>query len=125
MSIESQPSKLTMFGVNRASSVVKWARTAAYTSDTMEVFEQVVLVDTDTVDGTFTVTLPPVAEAAGKFYSITLIDDGGNLTVQDQDDSIGYAGDFVFDADAEALLLYSDGLAWWVVVNVGSVAVGQ
>jgi len=106
-----------MLMVNRGDSVEKWSRTAAYTSDTMEVFEQVVLVDTDTVDGTFTVTLPPVTEAAGKFYSITVIDANGAVTIQDQDDSIAWNNISTLDADTDGVVLFSDGLRWWTVAS--------
>ena len=117
MGIEREQAALTGMQVKRDTSVVKWSRTAAYTSDTMEVFEQVVLVDTDTVDGTFTVTLPPVAEAAGKFYSITVIDAAGAVTVQDQDDAIDWSNITTLDADLDGVLLFSDGLKWWTVTS--------
>jgi len=117
MSIEGQPSKLTMLGVNRGDSVEKIVRTDADAAETLQVYEQVVLIDTDTNDGTFTLTLPPVAEAAGKFYAIHLIDDGGDVTVQDQDDSYDWGGDYTLDADADGVLLFSDGLKWWLVVD--------
>jgi len=116
MSIEREQAALTGMQVKRDTSVVKWSRTAAYTSDTMEVFEQVVLIDTDTVDGTFTVTLPPVAEAAGKFYAVHLVDDGGDVTVQDQDDSYDWSNQSL-TADDDGVLLFSDGLKWWLVVD--------
>ena len=116
MGIEREQAALTGMQVKRDTSVVKWSRTAAYTSDTMEVFEQVVLIDTDTVDGTFTVTLPPVAEAAGKFYAVHLVDDGGDVTVQDQDDSYDWSNQSL-TADDDGVLLFSDGLKWWLVVD--------
>jgi len=117
MGIERGQAALEGMQVKRDTSVVKWSRTAAYTSDTMEVFEQVVLIDTNTVDGTFTVTLPPVAEAAGKFYSISLMDAAGAVTIQDQDDSTDWSNITTMDADDDAVLLYSDGLRWFVVDN--------
>ena len=116
MGIEREQAALTGMQVKRDTSVVKWSRTAAYTSDTMEVFEQVVLIDTDTVDGTFTVTLPPVAEAAGTFYAVHLVDDGGDVTVQDQDDSYDWSNQSL-TADDDGVLLFSDGLKWWLVVD--------
>jgi len=116
MSIEREQAGLNAGLVKRDTSVTKWVRSASYTSDTMEVFEQVVLVDTDTADGTFTVTLPPVAEAAGKFYAVHLIDDGGNVTVQDQDDSYDWSNQ-TLTADDDGVLLFSDGLKWWLVVD--------
>lgn len=117
MGIERGQAALEKLMVNRGSSVVKWTRTASYTSDTLEVFEQVLLIDTDTTDGTFTVTLPPVSEAAGKFYSITLIDAGGTVTIQDQDDSYDWTDIDDMDADDDAVLLYSDGLRWFEICD--------
>jgi len=116
MGIEREQAALTGMQVKRDTSVVKWSRTAAYTSDTMAVYERVVLVDTDTVDGTFTVTLPPVAEAAGKFYAVHQIDDGGNTTIQDQDDSYDWSNQTLTEDD-DGVLLFSDGLKWWLVVD--------
>ena len=117
MGIEREQAALTGMQVKRDTSVVKWSRTAAYTSDIMEVFEQVVLIDTDTVDGTFTVTLPPVAEAAGKIYTITLIDAAGAVTIQDQDDSNDWTSITDLDADNDGVVLFSDGLKWWVLLD--------
>ena len=59
-----------------------------------------------------TITLPPVAEAKGRFYSI--ISRGGNsITIQDNnDDSECWQGDITLDGQCDRALLYSDGLAW-------------
>ena len=103
--------------MGRNNSVEKIVRTAADTTETLEVWEQVVLVDTDTADGTFTLTLPPVGEAAGKFYTITLIDAAGALTIQDQDDSNDWTNITTLDADNDGVMLYSDGLKWWTVAS--------
>ena len=117
MGVESIQSKLTIMGVPRDQAVTKIVRTATLTAQTLEVWEQVVQVDTDTTDGTFTLTLPPVAEAAGKIYSITLIDAAGAVTVQDQDDSLDWTNFTDLDADNDGILLYSDGLKWWTLLD--------
>jgi len=114
--MESQKAMLESGMVPESVQRVEWVRTDAYTDDTLEVFEQICLIDTDTNDGTFTCYLPPVGEAKGKFYSITQVDDGGDVTVADQDDSYDWS-DLTFDADADGALLYSDGMKWWVVVD--------
>ena len=114
--MESQKSMLESGMVPESVQRVEWSRTAVYITDTLDVFEQICLIDTDTVDGTFTVTLPPVGEAKGKFYSINLVDDGGNVTVQDQDDSYDWTNQ-TLTADADGVLLFSDGMKWWLVVD--------
>uniref|UniRef100_A0A6H1ZMZ0 Uncharacterized protein n=2 Tax=viral metagenome TaxID=1070528 RepID=A0A6H1ZMZ0_9ZZZZ len=67
-----------------------------------------------TVGEAITITLPPVVEAKGRFYSIVARSITGTfyITVQDKDDSDGWEGDFVLDAAGEGQLLYSDGLKW-------------
>ena len=115
--MESQKSMLESGMVPESAQRVEWSRTDTYKDDTLEVFEQICLIDTDTADGTFTVTLPPVGEAKGKFYSIILVDAGGAVTVQDQDDSYGWANITAIDADEDGVLLFSDGMKWWLVVN--------
>ena len=69
-----------------------------------------------TVDAAaITLTLPPVADAEGRFYSIRA---RGNVTValpitiQDQDESEGWEGDIILYAVGQGCLLYSDGASW-------------
>jgi len=117
MSIESIQSKLSALAVTRADAVEKIVRSATDTTETLEVWEQVVLLDTDAVDGTFTLTLPPVGEAAGKMYSITVIDANGAVTIQDQDDSIAWNDISTLDADTDGVVLFSDGMRWWTLAS--------
>jgi len=64
--------------------------------------------------GPITITLPPVAEAKGRFYTIIARDaDGTNtITITDKNDSECWANDIVLDNKCDRLFLYSDGLAW-------------
>lgn len=65
--------------------------------------------------GAIIITLPRVAEAKGRFYSIIVRDaDGVNtVTVEDYDnDSECWIADIVMDGACDRILLYSDGLAW-------------
>ena len=113
MSMESQKDILE-------SGMVKEAdRTEAITaSATLEVYEQLAICDS--TDGAMTLTLPPVGEAKGKFYSIIFETDNGDLTVADQDDSYDW-DDLTMTAAVDGALLFSDGMKWWVVVNdIGS-----
>jgi hypothetical protein len=66
----------------------------------------------DSSAGAITLTLPPVAEAKGRWYSI--ISRGGpGVTIQDNnDDSECWQGDIVLNNQCDRCLLYSDGLAW-------------
>jgi hypothetical protein len=62
-----------------------------------------------------TVTLPPVAECKGRWYSIIARGiSGGSVTVADKNDSECWPGDFVLDTTCDRALLYSDGLSWFV-----------
>lgn len=82
---------------------------------TLSVFEQVVTVKTDT--STSTITLPGVAEAIGKTFSI-LGTDGltNNVTVADADDSIGWSDQTIAKANG-SILLYSDGRIWHIIAS--------
>lgn len=95
------------------------ARLLALAEDTvLEAVDQVVRIAPDA--GAFTITLPDVGSAAGRTYSFHVLDvdtaDPGATTVATVDDQEGNAMG-VLDADDDALLLYSDGLRWWELVN--------
>ena len=83
-------------------------------------FDYVVRPSADGDSGAITVTLPPVAEAKGRIYSIIARDaDGTNfITVQDKDDSECWAGDISLDGKCDRIVLYSDGLAWIVLQSL-------
>ena len=75
------------------------------------------LVICDTTAGAMAITLPAVAEARGLMFSIILETDGGDLTVQDQDDSYNWS-DMVLTAATDHVLVYSDGFQWNQLVDV-------
>ena len=68
-----------------------------------------------TVGEAITITLPPVAEAKGRFYSIRsrACSMAYTITIQDHgDESEGWEGDIVLYATGQGCLLYSDGISW-------------
>ena len=82
---------------------------------TLKVFEQVVHCITGATY-TITVSLPSVAAAKGKFYTVKLITDNGqNVTVQDQDDSYDWAatGDLTLSTATDFGIFFSDGHKWY------------
>jgi len=68
-----------------------------------------------------TLTLPPVAEAKGRLYSIIArqADATNTITITDNDDSECWLGDIVLNGKCDRLLLYSDGLAWFAFEEFG------
>jgi len=80
----------------------------------MTTFDYVVRPSADGVSGAIIVTLPRVAEAKGRFYSIVCrgADGANTVTIQDRDDSECWLADIVFDGKCDKILLYSDGLCW-------------
>lgn len=69
----------------------------------------------DPDSGAITITLPPVSEARGRFYSIVCrnADPANTVTIEDNnDDSECWAGDIVMDGKCDRVLLYSDGMSW-------------
>lgn len=88
---------------------------------TMTSRDYVVRPSADGDSGPITLTLPPVAEAMGRWYSIIVrnADAVNTVTVQDDDDSECWVGDIVLNGKCDRLLLYSDGLAWHPMANPG------
>ena len=66
----------------------------------------------------WTLTLPSVAEAAGRIISIYVtIADAQTVTVEDKNnDTVGWT-DLDMDADGDYALLYSDGVHWCIICN--------
>ena len=64
--------------------------------------------------GAITITLPPVAEARGRIYTIIARAASGTntITIQDKDDSECWMGDIVLNGKCDGVALYSDGLTW-------------
>ena len=83
----------------------------------MAPWETAVIVDTNTTSA-FTIYLPPVAEAAGKIYTIAIIGYSYDVTIDDID---GDTEDFTSDimtANYDRAALYSDGIHWYWLVNM-------
>lgn len=80
----------------------------------MTTFDYVVRPSAVQGGGAIAITLPPVAEAKGRFYSIIARDaDGTNtITIADKDDSECWEADIVLNGKCDGELLYSDGLTW-------------
>lgn len=84
---------------------------------TMSASEQTVIVASGHSSNTLTLTLPPVHEAAGKFYFIIATAGAtATTTVEDDNGDAGFA-DLTMDADADHVLLYSTGERWIVPLN--------
>lgn len=81
----------------------------------MTVRDYVLRPSADVDSGPITITLPPVAEAKGRFYSIIVrnADAVNTITIEDrQDDSECWLGDIEYNGKCDGALFYSDGLAW-------------
>jgi len=81
----------------------------------MTTLDYVVRPSANALTGPITLTLPPVADAKGRWYSIIAreADVINTITIQDDDDSECWVGDIEFNGKCDRVLLYSDGLAWW------------
>lgn len=82
----------------------------------MRSWDYIVRPAADGDSGAITITLPPVADARGRFYSIVCrnADAVNTITIQDKDDSECWNGDITMDGKCDKLLMYSDGLCWHV-----------
>ena len=74
----------------------------------------------DGFSGAIIITLPPVAEAKGRWYSIICrnADAVNTITIQDQDDSECWVADITLNGKCDKVLLYSDGLAWFTAQSL-------
>ena len=69
--------------------------------------------------GTFTVTLPPVAEARGRFYAISApVTAPGTITVANIANESVTPVSMALTAAGDRVLLYSDGSEWYIVTDV-------
>jgi len=68
----------------------------------------------DADSGAITITLPPVSQAKGRFYSIVCrnADPVNTVTITDDSDSECWLGDIAFDGKCDRAMFYSDGLCW-------------
>lgn len=93
--------------------------TGAGDADAQTLYPYQQVVEVDSTLGTLTLSLPNVADARGRLYSITALKGATKtVTVQDQDESYDWAGDISLDADDDRVLLYSDGKRWWVLCDM-------
>lgn len=83
---------------------------------TLGVNDQVVEVASNT--DAVTITLPFVSDVPGKMFFINAPDGNTNtVTVQDNDESHDWKGDYSLDANDDHLALISDGRKWWAVAG--------
>ena len=87
----------------------------------MTTLDYVVRPAADGDTGAIVLTLPPVADAKGRWYSIIArnADAVNTITITDMEDSECWIGDIVFNGKCDRTLLYSDGLAWIPSWSVG------
>lgn len=84
----------------------------------MTVDDMVIRATADTATDSYTITLPNVTEARGRTYSIhATIANAKAITLQDNDESDDFDGDYTLDTDNDGILLYSDGIMWWELQN--------
>ena len=83
----------------------------------MNVRDYVLRPSADGDSGPIDITLPPVSEARGRFYSIIVrnADAVNTVTIQDRDDSECWPGDIAWNGKCDGALFYSDGMAWHVM----------
>jgi hypothetical protein len=90
-----------------------------YTSDGTTIYltaiQQVVYVNNAVLS---ILMLPPVADAKGLQYTITIANTGNAITLADyNDDSTSWPGDYTLDTAGDNITLLSNGKSWSVVTN--------
>jgi hypothetical protein len=82
----------------------------------MDVYDM--CVECDTTAAAFAVTLPNVALAKGKIYTIMLVTDGGfDVTIQDNDEA-KFWSNLTLDDAGDGYALYSNGRQWFIIATV-------
>jgi hypothetical protein len=73
----------------------------------------------DPLNQAIALTLPPVAEAVGRFYSIISrgADAVNTITIHDRHDSECWTADIVMNSKCDRVLMYSDGLCWHALTS--------
>jgi len=121
MTIENRAEALGGIGIGdyRSSGSLSQSGKVVFatTTLTMDINDQVVRCDSSA--GVFTVTLPSIREAAGRIYSIMLVTDGGNVTIEDKSGDAGLS-DISLTAANDYSILYSDGYVWRTLVEVST-----
>lgn len=101
--------------IDRQSMIMSWEnlnQVKVVTAATaLAVHERFVIINSGAI---MNLTLPYVAEARGLEYDLWFRTDGGDVTVVDRGDSIGWANVVIANAGSHALLR-SDGVTWHVV----------
>ena len=116
MSMERREAALNDMGVVPEGGNLYIVASSSNTSDSLEVYEQFVRVDTNTNSQAFTLTLPPVSLAKGKIYAIAAdVASGDAITIADHDDSEDWTDISTMDATDDAVLLFSDGKRWFTL----------
>lgn len=84
----------------------------------MSASDHVIIATSAESDGTAIITLPPKAEACGKFYSIYAPTgaSAGDISVYDKEAGSEWSTNGDLDADADALVAYCNG-AIWIALN--------
>lgn len=84
---------------------------------TLTVRDRIVYVDADSAEAGITMTLPNVSEAIGMIFVIYAeTSDSNDITVQDNDEAMGWS-DITLNADDEYTVLLSDGRAWHEIAS--------
>lgn len=82
--------------------------------------EPVIIATTALGDGSAIVTLPSLAEAAGKFYCVKAPtgSTGGDISVYEKETGAEFTTYGALDADLDMLLVFSDGMTWHYIKSV-------
>ena len=121
MSLENRTEALGGIGIGdyRSGGSLSQSGKVVFATTTLAMDINDLVVRCDSTDGAFTVTLPSVREAAGRIYSITLVTDNGNVTIEDKDGDAGLS-DISLTAANDYSILYSDGYSWRTLVEVST-----
>lgn len=85
----------------------------------MTTYDYVVRASVNSTTNSITITLPSVAEAKGRFYSILArsVADSKTITIAHKGDSEGWTN-IVLSVTGDHCFLYSDGSFWHIQTNV-------
>jgi len=99
--------------------VTSSATVTTYAMSVYELVVRIILVSTNAM----AVTLPSVAEAKGKLYSICITTVGSaTATIVAKGTDCGHLGTITLTDDEDGVILFSDGRNWWVMATNGLTA---
>lgn len=94
--------------------------TEVLAATTLKPYQTLIMATANTATDSYTITLPPVAQCAGRVFSIyATIANSKTITIAHHGDSANWSN-VALTVTADRLVVYSDGYGWITLVDVST-----